>query len=93
MKPQHAPALMLELRGGYEARCDITELDEMDEWENMPLGRLDASIIGSASNTPHHKEKNSQGAIVTDESADDKDDSDDDEDSIMSEDEEDAVAG
>ena len=82
---------MLELRGGFKARCDITELNEMDEWENMPLGRLDASVIGSANNTPH-KEKNSQGAIVTDESADDND-SDDDDDSIMSEDEEDAVAG
>ena len=90
IKPQHAPALMLELRGEFEARCDITELNEMDEWENMPLGRLDASVIGSANNTPH-KVKNSQGAIVTDESADDNDSDDDD--SIMSEDEEDAVAG
>jgi len=90
MKPQHAPSLMLELRGGFEARCDITELNEMDEWENMPLGRLDASIIGSTNSTPH-KGKNSQGAIVTDESADDNDSDDDD--SIMSEDEEDSVAG
>jgi hypothetical protein len=34
-----APALMLELRGGYKGRCCITELQEMDDWTNMPLGR------------------------------------------------------
>jgi hypothetical protein len=30
---------MLELRGGFSGRCCITELDEPDEWVNMPLGR------------------------------------------------------
>lgn len=35
----HAPSLMLDLRGGYVGRCCITELDEPDEWVNMPLGR------------------------------------------------------
>ena len=34
----HAPSLMLETRGGYLVRADITELDEPDEWTNMPLG-------------------------------------------------------
>lgn len=34
----NAPALMLELRGGYVARCCVTELDEPDEWTNLPLG-------------------------------------------------------
>jgi ribosomal protein S1 len=36
-----SPSLMLDLRGGYVGRCDITELDEVDEWLNMPLGRTD----------------------------------------------------
>jgi hypothetical protein len=34
------PSLMVELRGGFVGRCCITELDEVDEWENMPLGRM-----------------------------------------------------
>jgi len=33
------PSLMLDLPGGYVGRCCITELNEVDEWENMPLGR------------------------------------------------------
>jgi ribosomal protein S1 len=32
------PALMLDLRGGFVGRCCITELEEPDEWTNMPLG-------------------------------------------------------
>jgi hypothetical protein len=37
--PQYqAPSLMLSLRGGFVARCCVTELAEVDEWENMPLG-------------------------------------------------------
>jgi hypothetical protein len=32
-----APSLMMDLRQGI-GRCCITELDEPDEWENMPLG-------------------------------------------------------
>ena len=32
-----SPSLMLDLRG-YIGRCCITELDEQDEWKNMPLG-------------------------------------------------------
>jgi len=35
-----APALMLELRGGYVGRCCICELEDPDEWTNMPLGHL-----------------------------------------------------
>jgi hypothetical protein len=34
------PALMLELRRGVIGRCCITELDEVDDWINMPLGRM-----------------------------------------------------
>jgi ribosomal protein S1 len=35
------PSMMVDLRGGYIGRCCITELEEPDEWENMPLGRPD----------------------------------------------------
>lgn len=38
MKSVNGPALMMELRGGYVGRCCITELEEPDEWFNMPLG-------------------------------------------------------
>ncbi len=41
MKEQRAPALMVELQGGFLGRCDITELEEVDDWENMPLGRFE----------------------------------------------------
>jgi len=39
IKQTRAPALMLEFPGGRIGRCDITELEEVDDWENMPLGR------------------------------------------------------
>lgn len=39
MRLYRAPSLMLDLRGGYHGRCCITELEESDEWVNMPLGR------------------------------------------------------
>jgi len=39
IKPALAPSLMLDLRGGAVGRCCITELDEPDEWINMPLGQ------------------------------------------------------
>jgi hypothetical protein len=35
-----APALMLDLRGGYVGRCCFTELQECDDWSNYPLGRF-----------------------------------------------------
>jgi ribosomal protein S1 len=56
--PQRAPALMLDLRGGFVGRCCITELDEVDDWVNMPLGRLEES--------DSHPKKDSHN-IVTDE--------------------------
>lgn len=39
IKQQRGPSLMIELPGGYLGRCDITELEENDDWDNMPLGR------------------------------------------------------
>lgn len=38
LDPVLAPSLMLDLRHGV-GRCCITELDEPDDWENMPLGQ------------------------------------------------------
>jgi predicted RNA-binding protein with RPS1 domain len=56
LKQVNAPSLMLELRGGYVARCCISELEEMDEWSNMPLGHAgdiktgkDAAIVSGES--------------------------------------------
>jgi len=43
IKEHHAPALMIQLPGGYLGRCDITELEEPDDWDNMPLGRSDTT--------------------------------------------------
>jgi len=34
------PALMFDLRGRFSARCCLTELREVDDWENMPLGKM-----------------------------------------------------
>lgn len=39
MREVRAPSLMIELPGGFLGRCDITELEEVDDWENMPLGQ------------------------------------------------------
>ena len=33
------PALMMSLRGQYIARCCLTELNEKDDWVNMPIGK------------------------------------------------------
>jgi len=33
------PDLILDLRGGFVGRCCITELEEVDDWTNFPLGR------------------------------------------------------
>ncbi|GKY90336.1 hypothetical protein MPSEU_000007600 [Mayamaea pseudoterrestris] len=34
------PALSLELRGGFVARCCVTELKEADDWKNMPIANV-----------------------------------------------------
>jgi hypothetical protein len=51
--PQYmGPSLMLTLRGGFLARCCITELAECDDWENMPLGNSSVSKkVGSPGET------------------------------------------
>jgi hypothetical protein len=45
MQQQRSPALMLDLRGGFMGRCCITELEEVDDWCNMPLGRMHESML------------------------------------------------
>lgn len=36
---QGPPSLMISLRGGFVGRCCITELADVEEWINMPLGK------------------------------------------------------
>ena len=48
--PLAPPSLMLDLRGGFVGRCCITELEELDDWENMPLGQ--SSRVAHASSQP-----------------------------------------
>jgi S1 RNA binding domain len=62
LKSVNAPSLMLELRGGCVARCCISELEEMDEWSNMPLGHAGDDKAGT------------EAAIVSGESDADGDD-------------------
>jgi hypothetical protein len=40
LKQALSPSLMLALRVGFVGRCCITELEENDEWGNMPIRRL-----------------------------------------------------
>lgn len=50
------PSLMLNLRGNFVGRCCVTELADVGDWENMPLGKLHNSA-GDKSNggTNHHQ--------------------------------------
>jgi S1 RNA binding domain len=64
-----APSLMIELRGGFVGRCCITELNEPDEWTNMPLGNPKRTA------TRNREEiLDSQGENETDEKKDNTDD-------------------
>jgi hypothetical protein len=66
-----APSLMLELRGGYHGRCCITELEEPDEWTNMPLGRQQNSIMGDEVTSPNLIEEDKVNSDDEGESDDD----------------------
>ena len=65
------PSLMVSLRGGYVGRACITELDESDEWTNMP--------IGSASVPPSGEKQKKKPELDAEDSGGDDEDSDDDE--------------
>mmetsp|Transcript_5874 Transcript_5874/g.13396 ORF Transcript_5874/g.13396 Transcript_5874/m.13396 type:complete len:857 (-) Transcript_5874:55-2625(-) len=56
-----APSLMLNLRGGFVGRCCITELSDVDSWENMPLGK---AVVNSTD------DKIKQQRVVSDSDAD-----------------------
>ncbi|CAB9506358.1 Protein RRP5 [Seminavis robusta] len=79
LKQINAPSLMLELRGGYVARCCISELEEMDEWTNMPLGSsagrshegTDAAVVSGESDADGEEEsspsKDTRRSLLSDE--------------------------
>jgi ribosomal protein S1 len=73
----HAPSLMLGLRGGFVGRCCITELDEPDEWENMPLGRTPEP--STTKKTSSRKKADAKESMDVDEQNEDSDDESDDE--------------
>jgi hypothetical protein len=70
MKPFVPPALMLELRGGYLGRCCITELNEVDDWVNMPLGHAleggtgkgEAAVVSGESDMDVEEEDGAENA-------------------------------
>jgi hypothetical protein len=73
--PQYqAPSLMLALRGGFVARCCITEMAESDEWENMPLGRTTQQPV--AEKAGKKQQKDARTADEDEESEDSSSDSD-----------------
>lgn len=65
------PSLMLSLRGGYMGRCCITELTDVDDWVNMPLGKI---LWADEKQT---KENYAQQRVVSDSDADQENEVDD----------------
>ena len=43
------PALSLEIRGGFIARCCVTELAEPDDWRNMPTAQPSSGDVRTVS--------------------------------------------
>jgi len=76
LPPFDAPSLMLELRAGFVARCCITELDEPDEWQNMPLGHLH----GTNSSTSKASREATGDVEMKEDSSSESDDAEDEED-------------
>ena len=64
-KPMGPPSLMLNLRGGFAGRCCITELADVDDWDNMPLGKSAGSVP-----TPTKEKTGGKGRVVSDSDAD-----------------------
>ena len=64
-RPIGSPSLMLNLRGNFVGRCCITELVDVDSWENMPLGNAHAAAAASSS-----KVKAKDSRVVSDSDAD-----------------------
>ncbi len=59
------PALMISLRGGYIGRYCVTELADVDDWENMPLG---TAVLASASDGKAKKKAKEQQRVVSSDS-------------------------
>ena len=67
------PSLMLNLRGTVVGRCCITELTDVDSWENMPLGKEavsapksgkgQARVVSSDSDMDHENEDASDDEV------------------------------
>jgi len=78
------PSLMLSLRGGYIGRCCITEVSDVDEWENLvELGRVaDSGVSGTGGDGKRRQQ------VVSDSDADpsheneDGDDSDEEQEQV-----------
>ena len=78
MRSTLPPSLMLALRGGYVARCCITEIEEVDEWANMPLGRME-DPSGTRKDTEAKKDGNDDSMDVDEEESDDDSEADNEE--------------
>ena len=70
MRMQGPPSLMLNLRGGFAGRCCITELSDIDDWVNMPLGKAPSSGDAKIEGDVHKR-------VVSDSDADHSHDNDD----------------
>ena len=61
-----APSLMISLRGGYVGRSCITELEETDDWSNMPIGSIP---VKGAANSSNNKKEDTDAMDEDDEDA------------------------
>jgi hypothetical protein len=64
------PSLMLSLRGNFVGRCCITELADVDVWENMPLGNAHAVATAAAASSSKVGNAKDQHRVVSDSDAD-----------------------
>jgi len=69
------PALMLNLRGTFTGRCCITELNDMDDWANMPLGKDPSNDSKSGSNEVQRVVSDSEADLSNNENDDDDEES------------------
>jgi len=51
----NSPAVMMDLMGGFVGQCDITELEDEENWANMPLGRMIKKVGENASEEEKEK--------------------------------------
>ena len=79
LRSTNAPSMMVSLRGGYLGRCCITELEEIDDWENMPLGRMDEPRKTESNSDDGNTKENDQDSMDEDEKNEEESDDDDDE--------------